>query len=277
MRFFDGKWAAQRVGGRPGTPVAIAARRRSIMALAPEHARKEVIVVGIEEPAVDHAALEAVREHVRESRRPTLVHLVHVVESTGSRAAPVDRPSSEMAEAEARLALLAEGLHDDTAATVRVHVVTGEPAPTLVRIATEVAADRIVVGTHARRGLARLALGSVADQVLRSAGLPVLVIPTVRRKSAAGSIAPEALVGTIAGAVTGALAGPDGAIAGGVLGAAAGSAAGYAAKAQRKADGARDRELDETIGVTSGSLGAPAKAKELKERKENGEDWDLPS
>jgi len=38
--------------------------------------------------------------------------------------------------------------------------------------------DLIVMGTHGRRGLARLALGSVAEMVLRRANCPVLCVRT---------------------------------------------------------------------------------------------------
>jgi nucleotide-binding universal stress UspA family protein len=37
-------------------------------------------------------------------------------------------------------------------------------------------ADLIVMGTHGRRGLARLALGSDAQQVVQAAVTPVLVV-----------------------------------------------------------------------------------------------------
>jgi len=38
-------------------------------------------------------------------------------------------------------------------------------------------ADLIVVGTHGRRGVSRVVLGSGAEQVIRAAPVPVLVIP----------------------------------------------------------------------------------------------------
>jgi nucleotide-binding universal stress UspA family protein len=56
--------------------------------------------------------------------------------------------------------------------------VIGFPAEDIVRLATEVQADLIVVGTHGRRGLSHLLLGSVAERVIRTAPCPVL---TVRR------------------------------------------------------------------------------------------------
>ena len=51
----------------------------------------------------------------------------------------------------------------------------GEPAEVIVRRARQEGCGLIVVGTHGRRGLARLVLGSVAERVLRSAACPVLV------------------------------------------------------------------------------------------------------
>jgi nucleotide-binding universal stress UspA family protein len=43
-------------------------------------------------------------------------------------------------------------------------------------IASETHADLIVIGTHGRRGLSRALLGSVAENVIRTSTLPVLVI-----------------------------------------------------------------------------------------------------
>lgn len=47
----------------------------------------------------------------------------------------------------------------------------------LVQVATELAADLVIVGTHARKGVARLVLGSVAQHVVDRAPCPVLVVP----------------------------------------------------------------------------------------------------
>jgi nucleotide-binding universal stress UspA family protein len=43
-------------------------------------------------------------------------------------------------------------------------------------VATEAKADLVVIGTHGRRGLARALLGSVAENVIRTSTVPVLVI-----------------------------------------------------------------------------------------------------
>ena len=44
------------------------------------------------------------------------------------------------------------------------------------RVAGEIEADLVVIGTHGRRGLARALLGSVAEKVVRTAHCPVTLI-----------------------------------------------------------------------------------------------------
>lgn len=57
-----------------------------------------------------------------------------------------------------------------------VRVLDGSPASEIVAHAEEIGAELIVVGTRGRTGLARLALGSVAERVIRSAGCSVLAV-----------------------------------------------------------------------------------------------------
>jgi nucleotide-binding universal stress UspA family protein len=52
-------------------------------------------------------------------------------------------------------------------------------ADVLAIAAEESGADLIVMGTHGRRGLKRLLLGSVAEAVVRTAGQPVLLVRAV--------------------------------------------------------------------------------------------------
>lgn len=61
----------------------------------------------------------------------------------------------------------------------RWKLTAGVPFDAIVRAAEEEGADMIVMGTHGRRGLEGLLLGSVANKVVRLAGCPVL---TVREK-----------------------------------------------------------------------------------------------
>jgi nucleotide-binding universal stress UspA family protein len=52
----------------------------------------------------------------------------------------------------------------------------GVPWEEINAVAAEVHADLIIIGTHGRRGLARALLGSVAENVIRTSTMPVLVI-----------------------------------------------------------------------------------------------------
>ena len=63
--------------------------------------------------------------------------------------------------------------------------------------------------------------------------------------------------GAVAGALLGAVAGPPGVVAGAVIGAAAGAVAAFALDNEAERQAARTRELDDEIGVTGGTLGAP--------------------
>lgn len=52
----------------------------------------------------------------------------------------------------------------------------GRAGPEIVRAAEEVSPKLIVIGTHGRKGIQRLFLGSVAEYVLRRAGAPVVTV-----------------------------------------------------------------------------------------------------
>jgi nucleotide-binding universal stress UspA family protein len=81
--------------------------------------------------------------------------------------------------------LLADALarmkHESVAGAPRIVDVApiGEDISERIRTsANEFTADLLVLGTHGRRGFKRLFLGSVAERVVRSANLPVLLVPS---------------------------------------------------------------------------------------------------
>ncbi len=55
-------------------------------------------------------------------------------------------------------------------------IVMGTATAEIARFAQQKAADMIVIGTHGRRGLARLLMGSTAEALLRQAPCQVLVV-----------------------------------------------------------------------------------------------------
>jgi nucleotide-binding universal stress UspA family protein len=82
----------------------------------------------------------------------------------------MEREWSESALAPARAILGASGI-----ACVE-HVVQGEIAPTIARLAEELACDQIVMGTRGHTALGDLLLGSVAVKVLHLAKVPVTLV-----------------------------------------------------------------------------------------------------
>lgn len=58
----------------------------------------------------------------------------------------------------------------------------GDPAAEICDYAKTIAADLIVMSTHGRSGIRRWVYGSVADRVLRSANIPVLLIRSLTQE-----------------------------------------------------------------------------------------------
>lgn len=58
----------------------------------------------------------------------------------------------------------------------RWEVVEGAAATSIINFAHSHAIDLIAMSTHGRSGLSRMVFGSVADQVMREASIPVLMV-----------------------------------------------------------------------------------------------------
>lgn len=135
------------------------------------------IVVGIDFTDLgDHALREAVRYARRFDNAE--IHPVHVIDAPASKA---DLPGTERALAEA-----SEQLRERVVAAVEergtvwdqvfsFHTRLGEPAEAIEQVAIDIEADLIVVGTHGRRGLAKMLIGSVAESLVARAHCPVLI------------------------------------------------------------------------------------------------------
>jgi len=114
------------------------------------------------------------------------VHLIHVwhmsyhvrpdlsvwMEAHGQQ--PISTVIEKEAKAEAEKFVSA--LPPAVRSAIVVHVVEGEPWRTIVDVATRDQFDLIAMGTHGRSGIAHLAIGSVAEKVVRHAACPVLTV-----------------------------------------------------------------------------------------------------
>ena len=68
-----------------------------------------------------------------------------------------------------------EHLGDDKIKTI---VKEGDFAESIIKTATELHADIIVMGSHSKRWLEEIILGSVTEKVLRHTKIPLYIIPT---------------------------------------------------------------------------------------------------
>jgi nucleotide-binding universal stress UspA family protein len=117
------------------------------------------------------------------------LHVLHVAEPdpafVGYGAGPEtvrDRVASTIREEHRRVEALAEELSKRGLAA-HPHLTRGPYGETILREAERLGAEVIVVGSHGHGRLHTLLVGSVAEQVLRGAGVPVFVVPS--RKAAA--------------------------------------------------------------------------------------------
>ena len=110
---------------------------------------------------------------------PALLPLIraHRIEST---LLQVLRSPEEQEEAAARLEAL-KGSLEARGVTPRIHTLCGTPAEQIVATAEHGGFDLIAMGTHGRTGLDRVVMGSVAEEVVRTSRVPVLLArPGVR-------------------------------------------------------------------------------------------------
>lgn len=127
-------------------------------------------------PVYDHAAYVA-------RLTDATVHIAYVLDVAGFTAYPIDASWENMYDvlldegkqivANAKKTLASLGVRENLIVTA---VLDGHPAEELDTYAANHDVDLIVIGSHGRRGLDRLLIGSVADKVVRGAKVPVLII-----------------------------------------------------------------------------------------------------
>jgi nucleotide-binding universal stress UspA family protein len=140
------------------------------------------VVVATDLSPVAQAAHRPATALARRLDRPLLLLSVLPVREApayGGDAAAAPLPSDPQLRRREHAALLrqhAVGLHHDRPIEV-LALVDDDIAGTIVRAAREQSAGLLVLATHGRRGIARLLKGSVAEQVVRHATVPVVCMP----------------------------------------------------------------------------------------------------
>lgn len=142
--------------------------------------RKILVAVDGSAPAAK-GLREAIRLAKSESAKLCILHVVdqfHAFAPLDGMAPSVDllpmlRQGGEKVLAKARALALKQNLKPQT---VLREMLSGPAAEPIVREARKLGADLIVLGTHGRRGVRRMVLGSDAEQVVRLASVPVLLV-----------------------------------------------------------------------------------------------------
>ncbi|MFC4541421.1 universal stress protein [Halosolutus amylolyticus] len=107
----------------------------------------------------------------------TVLHVLNPSISAYSGDAPYNfQLAIEAAEKQAeQLFEMAEDRADHDA-SIETETIVGSPARGIVEFADDADVDTIVLGSHGRSGVSRVLLGSVAEQVVRRASVPVTVV-----------------------------------------------------------------------------------------------------
>ncbi len=59
---------------------------------------------------------------------------------------------------------------------IKVKVAAGDPSDEILNYITQMEIDLVIMGTHGRRGLDKIMFGSVAERVVKSSPVPVMVV-----------------------------------------------------------------------------------------------------
>jgi nucleotide-binding universal stress UspA family protein len=65
---------------------------------------------------------------------------------------------------------------------IKTIVKDGDSGDAIIDAAKELNVDVIVMGSHSRRGLEKILMGSVAEKVLRNSRIPLFIIPVVEKE-----------------------------------------------------------------------------------------------
>ena len=147
------------------------------------------ILVPLDGSALAEAALAPAAELARLlGARLTLVQVVVPIAITTDPPLPFpsgyDEHLTEIRRVEAQdyLESVVERLQEQGVVAACAAVVSGGVAGALVDLTREGRAGLIVIASHGHGGLKRLALGSVADRLVRTAAVPVLVVRAGKRR-----------------------------------------------------------------------------------------------
>lgn len=99
-----------------------------------------------------------------------------LLSEVGATGAPRSLGEIARREAQLRLQQLAASVKRPPNVKITSRVEVGRPDELIVALVEQGVCDMVVMGTHGRRGVGRLMMGSVAERVVRNAPCPVLTV-----------------------------------------------------------------------------------------------------
>ena len=138
----------------------------------------EKILVPLDESALAECVLPHVKAIAKGCGTGEVV-LLEVIEPPPTWAAEgIDFDALQNANARAAEAYLAkiQAQLSSEGFNVRSQILTGRPAEVITEFTQKNAVDLIAIATHGRSGISRWVFGSVADKLVRSSFVPVLLI-----------------------------------------------------------------------------------------------------
>jgi nucleotide-binding universal stress UspA family protein len=118
------------------------------------------------------------------------LHVVHVVDDLAAHGTPLNLPAVNYGPLQIELDAAARDalnriLTDDDRKNLHAEAVViaaASPASAILQYARDNSVDLVIAGTQGRTGVARFLLGSVAEQIVRSAPCPVLTVRETERE-----------------------------------------------------------------------------------------------
>lgn len=135
----------------------------------------QVVVAFDFSPSAEYALARAVDVAARAPQ-----HVLHIIATLDDRAGVIHSVSYRDAEhvqqlVQERATAAFSGRSTASEVQFFVHARIGRPAEEILRLAAEVGADLIFIGSHGKVGLERFLLGSTCERVVREAHCPVMV------------------------------------------------------------------------------------------------------
>lgn len=136
------------------------------------------ILVAIDGSGTSEKALECALDEAKAWKCP--LHVVYVVETGLFSSMPMDNTWEimlSMLEKEGQTALgSAQERADKKGVSITTHLKEGHAGNEIIKVAEEIDADLVVIGSHGKSNVDRILLGSVSSYVVANSGHAVLVV-----------------------------------------------------------------------------------------------------